>query len=168
VALSYQRLSPDSAADAQAYQSVFEQAPGYFLSVEGRFPAGDAAKLDLLELPPGKSLDDKHSFLIMQATEPVGCMEIVQGYPAPAVAYIGLLLFAEPRQGQGLGREALTFAESLARTWSCSHLRLAVISTNVRAFDFWRREGFEEIERKTNSRFTGEAVVMQRRISSGC
>ena len=159
--LSYQRLSPESAPDILACQTVLEQAPDYYLTIQGKLPDPDAARRDLLEIPPGKSLRDKHSFLIFNPLKPAGVMDIVQGYPSGEIAFIGLLLFTEGNQSKGYGREALNFAKSLARSWNCSHIHISVISTNIRAQSFWQREGFGEIGRKQNHRFLGESVIME-------
>ena len=165
MALSYQRLSPHNESDVRSYQAVLEQAPGYYLTVEGQLPESDAARKDLNLLPEGKSLEDKHSVLIQYRAETVGCMDIVRGYPSATTAFIGLLLFTESHQGRGLGAGVLEYVRSLALSWGCTHLRIAVISTNVRAFGFWRREGFIEIKRGKNNRFTGESVVMEAALS---
>ena len=93
-------------------------------------------------------------------------MDLVRGYPTETTAYIGLLLFSESHQGRGLGAQVLAYVRSLAQSWGCRHLRIAVISTNVRAFGFWQREGFEEIEKAKNSRFIGESVVMEAALPS--
>ncbi|MGJ8670323.1 MAG: GNAT family N-acetyltransferase [Oceanococcus sp.] len=161
MALSYQRLAPEKESDIRAYQVVLEQAPNYYLTVEGHLPESDTAKKDLLLLPEGKGIEDKYSFLILDRAEAVGCMDILRGYPFETTAYIGLLLLAESHQGRGLGAQTLAYVRSLVQSWGCTHLRIAVISTNVRAFGFWQREGFGEIERGSNSRFIGESVVME-------
>ncbi len=166
MALSYQRLTPENKAHVRAYQDVLEQAPGYYLAVEGRLPASDAAEEDLNLFPKGKTLEDKFSYLILDQSEGVGCLDVVRGYPLETTAFIGLLLFSEPKQGCGLGANALAYVRSLALSWGCEYLRIAVISTNIRAFKFWQREGFVEVERKKNARFLGESVVMEATLSA--
>jgi GNAT superfamily N-acetyltransferase len=159
--LTYQRLSPTSQTDIDTMQSVLGQAPSYYLTVEGQSPGYDTARKELLELPHGKTLADKHSFLIVRGVEAVGVIDLIVNYPSEQVAFLGLFLFAELDQGRGYGAEALGFVKALVSDWECSRLRIAVITTNERALEFWQREGFSEIERKPNSRFTdkGDASI---------
>ena len=52
----------------------------------------------------------------------------------------------------------------MARKWGYRVAQLGVISTNPRAQAFWQREGFDEIRRTVNPRFSGDVIVMQRTI----
>jgi hypothetical protein len=52
----------------------------------------------------------------------------------------------------------------MAHEWGYRSLQLAAISTNPGGLAFWRREGFEDIRRTTNQRFTGDVIVMERTI----
>ena len=137
------------ATDREPLQNLHWSAPGYSLIVHGH-------------LPPGKSMDDKFVLGIFLDGRLVGCAEVLRGYPEPEVAYIGLLLFAEAHQGQGLGRKALGEVFDLAAGWGCGKVQLAVIASNRRAHAFWSREGFTELRRKQVPKVTGEAIVMQR------
>jgi len=84
---------------------------------------------------------------------------MVRGYPETAIVFIGLLLFQEGSQGRGLGPQVLRLAEGIGTGWQCRALRLAVIDTNPRALDFWKREGFIELVRKPAMDFAGQAIV---------
>ncbi|AJC23040.2 GNAT family N-acetyltransferase [Pandoraea pulmonicola] len=153
------RRQPD---DVQRLQSVLEGAPGYSLIVEGKPPAPNAA-VDVLDaLPPGKDATDKFVYEVACDAQAIGCLEMVRHYPETGVAFIGLLLFREIYQGRGFGPQAVRFAEAVASHWQCHVLRLAVLDTNPRAFDFWKREGFVELLRKPAMGFAGRAIVMER------
>jgi GNAT superfamily N-acetyltransferase len=91
-------------------------------------------------------------------------MDLIRGYPEPHIAFLGLLLFSETHQGQGLGKLALTHIANLSRSWGCTALRLSVIDKNLQALAFWQREGFIEMYRKPTTQFTGDAIVMQRSL----
>lgn len=152
-------LGTDS--DAEILFALFERAPGYSLLVEGKLPTLDDAKDELLALPPGKQFQDKCYGGYWKDGVLIGCMDLVRGYPEPDIAYLGLLLFADTHQGQGYGILALSHIRNLARSWSCTKLRLAVIDKNVRGLRFWHREGFVELYRKATTEFTGDAIVLQ-------
>nr|WP_257722048.1 GNAT family N-acetyltransferase [Janthinobacterium sp. B9-8] len=74
---------------------------------------------------------------------------------------MGLLLFAEPFQGQGYGRAAMQQLRKLALTWHCPRIRISVIANNTAALAFWQRENFVELHRKPAEGFTAGAIVMK-------
>jgi GNAT superfamily N-acetyltransferase len=162
--LTERQLGATNIEHVQDMQSVFEASPSYFLAVEGKPAAYDAAEKMFLDLPPGKAQADKIVLGYYRATNPVGCAEIVRGYPEPRIALIGLLLFAESSQGRFHGPWALKRIEMLARTWCCSVLRIGVIADNTRALAFWSREGFVECSRKHLPQFTSIAIAMERAL----
>jgi GNAT superfamily N-acetyltransferase len=162
--LDYRPLEADKCEDISAVFTLFEQASGYSLLVEGHLPTLEDAREALGETPPGKELKDKFFGGYWKDGVLVGCMDLVRGYPDPEVAYLGLLLFSETHQGLGLGVQALEHIANLSRSWGCAMLRLAVIDKNLRAHAFWQREGFSELYRKPTSKYTGDAIVMQKAI----
>lgn len=151
-----------SSNDIERLQAVLEAAPGYSLTVEGKLPAPGAAIEVLDALPPGKTHADKFVYEITLDADAIGCIELVRGYPEADIAFIGLLLFRENSQGRGFGPQALRLAEAIGIGWQCRALQIAVIDTNPRAFDFWKREGFIELFRKPAMDFVGQAIVMER------
>jgi GNAT superfamily N-acetyltransferase len=162
--LDYRHLTADKAEDVAALFALFEQASKYQILVEGRPATLQDAKEALRETPPGKDLKDKFFGGYWNGRTLVGCMDLTRGYPEPEIAYLGLLLFSESHQGNGLGRLALAHITRMSSSWGCTALRLSVIDTNVRAYAFWQREGFRELHRRPTSKYTGDAVVMQRAI----
>ncbi|OLL27228.1 GNAT family N-acetyltransferase [Burkholderia sp. SRS-W-2-2016] len=150
--------------DIDRLQAVLEGAPGYSLAVEGKLPTSDAAIEVLDALPPGKGYSDKFVYEVVLDAEAVGCMEMVRGYPETDIAFIGLLLFRERFQGRGLGPQVLLLAEAIGTGWQCRALRIAVIDTNPRAFNFWKREGFIELLRRPAINFASHAIVMERAL----
>jgi GNAT superfamily N-acetyltransferase len=163
---SIRKLDGGRAADVADLQNILCGAPGYALLVEGRPPPVDAATELIQELPAGKGAKDKFVFAFDCNGEPIGCVDLVRGYPGPEIAYLGLLLFIESAQGCGFGPWALCFVEETITSWGCTKLRLAVIETNRRALAFWAREGFIEIHRRVLPGYTGKAIVMERAARS--
>jgi RimJ/RimL family protein N-acetyltransferase len=121
-------LSPVTAGHVAEAQALVDAAPTFLMNVEGvpSFP-GYAAR-DFEALPPGCTREHKHFFIIRDAANGagVGLLDLVRDYPAPGTTFLGLLLLAEQRQRQGLGREAYRLAEALA-VWALAarKLRLA-------------------------------------------
>ena len=163
--LTYRLMQRTSESDLGALQQVLLATPAYSLLIEGKLPSPDAALNLVSELPPGKTLEDKFVLGFFMGTELAGCADVIRGYPTSDVAFLGLLLFAEPFQGKRLGAAALVHVESFSRTLECEVLRIAVIAHNKRARKFWEREGFVELYRKPSSQYAGEAIVMQRALA---
>jgi GNAT superfamily N-acetyltransferase len=162
--LTFHPLSATSEADVAALYQLLQQAPGYALTVEGRLPTLADARESLQATPPGKGLADKLFGGYELQGQLVGCADLIRGHPAPHIAFLGLLLFAESHQRQGLGLQALAHLQGVARGWGCTQLRLAVIDQNSGALRFWQCEGFAELYRKPTTGFTGDAIVMQRAL----
>ena len=163
--LSCRPLSASHPADVASLQALLESAPGYYLVTQDRLPPPTAATDLFSAAPHGKSQADACVIGFFLAGDLVGCAGLVRGYPTREAAFLGLLLFAESHQGQGYGVAALAQIDAVARSWSCEKLRLAVIETNFRAQSFWRREGFVELAREPVAGFSGNAVVMERRLA---
>jgi diamine N-acetyltransferase len=149
-------------SDIDRLQAVLEGAPGYSLAVEGKLPTLNAAIEVLDALPPDKGHSDKFVYEISHDAEAVGRLDMVRGYPETDIAFIGLLLLREGSQGRGFGPQVLRLAEAIGMGWQCRALRIAVIDSNPRAFNFWKSEGFIELLRKPAMDFAGQAIVMER------
>jgi len=162
--LDYRPMIASSGADAAALFSLLQQALGFSLVVHGRLPNLEDATEAISEVPPGKDMKDKFFGGYWQNGVLVGCMDLIRGYPEPDIAYLGLLVFSEARQGQGLGVLALAHIANLSRSWGCTALRLAVVDRNARALAFWQREGFRELYRKPGTQYAGHAIVMERAL----
>jgi GNAT superfamily N-acetyltransferase len=98
----------------------------------------------------------------------VGVIDAFRDHPAPGDWWLGLLLLEPRERGQGLGRsvyhqfEAWAAAQGAITTW------LSVVEQNQRAYDFWGRLGFEEVERRPPAASAGNpgtVIVMKRRVA---
>ncbi len=148
----------------RALQAVHDAAPAYSQVVFGRLPDGTEAGETFTSTPPGFPLEQKFVLGIYLEDELMGVAELLKGYPEGDIAYIGLLLFKESHQKQGLGSLALNHITELACQWGCTAIRIAVIASNGEALGFWLRHGFSELFRKNIPGVTAEAIVMQRPI----
>ncbi|AXI02778.1 GNAT family N-acetyltransferase [Aquirhabdus parva] len=162
--LSLRQLSASNPQDIDALLLLFEQASDYFHIIEDRPPEYNDAYLTLTELPLLKGIEDKRCMGFYLDHLLVGCIDMIRGYPETHIAYLGLILFSENYQRQGLGKKGVEYATQMSKSWGCTMLRLAVIETNQLAFSFWQRQGFKEIYRKSLLQYTGQAIVMERHI----
>jgi GNAT superfamily N-acetyltransferase len=90
---------------------------------------------------------------------------MLNGFPDPEIAYLGLLLLSESFQGRGWGAEALRFAEQAARDWGCTKIRIAVIATNRSGLGFWKHCGFTELERRVSPRYSSPLVILEKPVT---
>ncbi|MBZ5789695.1 GNAT family N-acetyltransferase [Burkholderia contaminans] len=162
--LTIQRLSGESAGDRADVWRVFTEAPSYTQRVEGRLPTGEDVDDFFVGKPANKDAADKSVFGVFVDQQMIGCADVIRAYPNDDCIWIGLLLLSEAHQRRGYGKAALGLLLDMAREWGFRTVQLAVISTNPSAQAFWQREGFVEIRRTVNPRFTGDVIVMQRPI----
>jgi ribosomal protein S18 acetylase RimI-like enzyme len=74
----------------------------------------------------------------------VGLADLIDGYPAKGIVFVGLLAIVESRQHQGIGRTAARLIEDFARRLGATRLRLAVVEGNAIGQAFWQKVGFHE------------------------
>lgn len=159
--LTVRPLSSESASDCANVLRVFIEAASYTERVEGRPPSTEDVDDFFFGKPASKDAADKSVFGFFVGTDMIGCADVIHAYPADDCIWIGLILLSEAHQGRGHGKAALGMLVEMARERGYRTAQLAVVSTNPRAYEFWRREGFEEIRRTSSPRFTGELIVMQ-------
>ncbi|WP_177232285.1 GNAT family N-acetyltransferase [Methylobacterium gossipiicola] len=160
------RVTENSFADVE---SIFDDLRAYSRCVDGVDRRDGAATEFVTALPPGSHVRNKHSFVMYRHGSPVGLLDIIAHYPAPNVAFIGLLAVRESLHGIGLGRALYDRAEHLIRTdLRATTVRIAVIETNP-ACGFWRRMGFRttgEVKRYEGRAVTSHAILMEKPLAS--
>jgi RimJ/RimL family protein N-acetyltransferase len=127
-------------------QGCLEAAPGYFLLTEGT-PAAPGAAAHLLD---EAEADPTRRILLLTSRRggrPLGVLDLWLDQPEPGTAHVGLLLLAEPHQGQGLGAEAAAALERSLAAAGYAALRLSVGDENPGAHAFWARVGYAPIGR---------------------
>lgn len=128
-----------------AVQAVLEAAPGYYRRVGGTSVPANAAEREMTDMPPPEKCSpttEKFFCLLREDAQPVGVVDMLKDYPEAGIAYIGLFLLAETRQGQGVGRAAYARAEDfIASRLKASRIRLGVAETND-VEGFWSKMGY--------------------------
>jgi GNAT superfamily N-acetyltransferase len=164
---SVRRLQPE---DTQVLQKLFEKCSDYMMIVEGEGVSPTAAEEIFVSAPPGRSLEDKFLFGLVDPTgELVGVLEGFRHYPQAAIWWIGLLLLAPEVRGRGVGGEVLRAFAEWVRSQGGSAIMLGVVEDNQRAYRFWQQAGFELV-RKTEPRPFGkktQVVLVMRRTLPG-
>lgn len=135
------RTSADQAAALKIYQST----PDYFKLTHQPAPSMQMIREDADAHPADASEVQKHYGLLLVNGEPVGVLDRLNGYPAPDIVYVGLLLIRADRQRQGLGRRTINGLAKQFRREGYKRLRVAVVADNTAALLFWQQVGFKPV-----------------------
>jgi ribosomal protein S18 acetylase RimI-like enzyme len=118
-------------------------------AVEAVVNAAYAIYIDRIGKPPGPMLDD-YGALIEAGTvsviddSPGGIAALIVLLPKPDHLLLDNIAARPDRQGQGLGRRLVAFAEGEARRLGYAELRLYTHATMTENIALYRRLGFEE------------------------
>lgn len=102
---------------------------------------------DMAELPPACTADAKAVLGFFESGALRAVLDVVMGYPAPSMAFIGLFMVDAAVQGRGLGRKLITCVLNALAANGAETARLAIQAGNAQSRAFWLRCGFA---------FTGE------------
>ena len=114
--------------------------------------AAYAKHLDRMEKPPAPMLADYTALIAHREVYVVAAGAEIAGLlvmePQDQALFIENLAIDPAFQGQGLGRWLMTFAEQQARQRGMREVRLYTNEVMVENLAFYRRLGFEEVERR--------------------
>lgn len=139
----------DAALHTAALQAVYAAAPGYWQLYHLPGPPADHAEreLSVAQATPGRSL-----LAIVRpleranpaaGAEMIGVLDFRLHWPGVGVAYLAMLMVAEPLQRQGIGAQAWSLLKPwLANAASIHTVRVGVEQFNVVALKFWEAQGF--------------------------
>ena len=134
---------------AIALQEIYAKTPGYWqLYNLPTVPEGQADK-DIIEAEktPGRTtmgivrrIDRMNP---KAGAELIGLVDFRMDWPTPGVAYLGMIMVAEPYQQQGIGRKAWRLLMQWLRKNKIQKVRLGVEQFNPGALQFFQKLGFE-------------------------
>ena len=139
----------------------------YSMVISGSPPSAEDAAAVFSSCPPTVSRRDKHVYAISTGEEIIGIADVLNGYPSPGVAFIGLLLISGSFQRRGFGRSSLERIIELAIAWGCTRLRLAVVEANGHAAGFWLRSGFTDTGTRVpyeNGSVSSQSMIFEREL----
>lgn len=163
------KVRPLQPGDEGLVQALLEDCADYFELVTGLPPGPSAGASLLAERPEGRGPEDKFVFGVF--AEPaglIGALDVIRDHPHPRDWFIGLMLLSPPHRGQGLGRRLYLALETWAAGQGAQSILLGVVQQNERACRFWKRLGFEPIEKRPPARHGNResaVIVMKRRLS---
>jgi GNAT superfamily N-acetyltransferase len=142
----------------EAVQTLCETCADFFWLAEGRAAPPDAGLDILIDLPPGRSIEDKFVYGLFDPQGLLlGVLEGLRHYPDAETWWIGLLLLAPAARQHGLGRKIIEGFFEVVRQAGGNAVQLGVVEENRSGYQFWRRMGFEPL-RVTEPRSFGEKL----------
>lgn len=102
----------------------------------------DSLRGELTVLPKGKALCDKYFFGLYGDGKLVAAIDLIDGYPEANVAYLGWLILAAERQGNGEGTAIVHELLGFLRAQGFRAVRLARVVGNPQSARFWEKNGF--------------------------
>lgn len=131
--------------DADAILSLSRTNPLFF-----EYNAGPVTRESVLEdlriLPPGKTALEKHYLGFFLKSSLVAVLDLIEDYPTPGCAYVGLFMVDAAFQGRGIGSGIVSeLAQNLPR-FGFSEAQLAINKGNAQAEHFWSKNGFAVFE----------------------
>jgi len=139
----------DATLHTAALQAVYAAAPGYWRLYHLPSPPADHAEREVAaaQATPGRTL-----LAIVRpvartnpaaGAEMIGVLDFRLHWPEPGVAYIAMLMVAEPLHRQGVGTQAW----SLLKPWLASAAGIHTARVGVEQFNgvvlkFWQAQGF--------------------------
>jgi GNAT superfamily N-acetyltransferase len=159
-------LTPDDGPEVQA---LLERSADYSELVMGLPPGPAEAQSLYIDLPEGTGYEDKLLLGVFTGEHRlVGALDAVRDHPERGEWWIGLLLLEPEQRSHGLGERIYHVFERWAGARGAQGIRLAVLEQNVKAERFWRRLGFDELERKPPHRLgalMSVPIVMRRELA---
>ena len=105
---------------------------------------------DLHITPPGVDIADKYYVGFFNGEEMVAVLDLIDGYPEPAIGYIGFFMMNAALQGKQIGSAIIQDVCSYLKQIGKTAIRLGIAKDNPQANHFWKKNGFtviKEVER---------------------
>ncbi|MBQ8110544.1 MAG: GNAT family N-acetyltransferase [Clostridia bacterium] len=117
---------------------------------------------DMRVAPPGVAPQDKYYVGFFRDGSLEAVMDLIDGYPTPDIAYIGFFMVDAAREGRGIGSAIIRDVCAYLRAVGKTAVRLAIAEDNPQANHFWRKNGFDVIDRAPMDGWT--ALVAERAL----
>ncbi len=132
-----------------ALQEIYRRTPSYWRMYSlSDSPAGQAER----DFAEANAIDGRHMLGIAHridrldpqaGAELIGIIDFRLGWPDANIAYLGMIMVAEPYQQQGIGRRAWRMLlQWLRKNTDATTVRLGVEQFNPGALQFFQKQGF--------------------------
>lgn len=97
---------------------------------------------DMLLTPPGMNRSSKYYVGFYSDNELIAIMDLIDGYPKPEIAYIGLFMINMAFQGKQIGSAIIHETEEYLNSIGIKKIRLAINNGNPQSSHFWKKNGY--------------------------
>lgn len=97
---------------------------------------------DLHITPPGVAPADKYYLGFRRGSELMAVLDLIDGYPEPACAFIGFFMMNKAYQGRSLGSALIRELEQYLKAYGKTRVRLGIDKGNPQSAHFWRKNGY--------------------------
>ena len=138
-------IRPMEATDAEEILALCRENTLYYQYC-GMEPTLEQVLSDLRVAPPGIGPEDKHYVGFYEGGSLAAVMDLIDGYPAPEVAFIGFFMVRADLQGRGVGTGIVGDVCAYLRQAGKNAVRLAIAEDNPQANHFWKKNGFRVVK----------------------
>lgn len=128
-------------ADADSVLRLCEGNPLFYRYCEAE-PTREQVLRDLHVTPPGIEAADKYYIGFYQGEELVAVMDLIDGYPAPDMAFIGFFMMNGACQGRGIGSAIIRETAAYLKATGKTAIQLGIDKENPQSVHFWKKNGF--------------------------
>jgi GNAT superfamily N-acetyltransferase len=157
------------AKDQGKLQILLERCADYSLLVDGFPPRPSEASTLVVDCPEGKTLTDKFMFgFSKEKQDLLGVLDAIRDYPTQGDWWLGLLLLDPEQRNKGLGSQIYQAFEDWVSQQGARRIFMGVVEENQKAYQFWQKLGFEDIERHPGRQFgnlTHVVIILVRNLS---
>ena len=130
------------------YDLLIENQP-YFLCC-GSQPTKELVRSDITVGPPGIPAAQKFYLGFYKEDTLLAVMDLIDGYPEEAFAFIGFFMLRLSLQGKGEGSRLICEILTYLRQLGFAAVRLGIAQENDSGIRFWAKNGFEILKEIKN------------------
>jgi hypothetical protein len=127
--------------DLEAVQTLFENCEDYFVLTTGGSVTSASAHSLYIQIPEGKSYDDKHILGVYEDSKLIGVIDAILDYPEKDIVTLGLFLIDLRHQIVGM-ENAYKLLERWCIDQKASKIRISVYEILEGEIKFWQEMGF--------------------------
>ena len=128
-------------SDADAILALCEGNTLFYRYCEAE-PTREQVLKDLHITPPGVDLSEKYYIGFFQQGVLIAVMDLIDGYPAPDMAFIGFFMMKADRQGKQIGSAIIGETSAFLKAAGKTAIQLGIDKDNPQSTHFWKKNGF--------------------------
>ena len=158
---SHYQVRVITASDVDDVLNLYRLNPQFYQYSEAE-PTREQVLHDMTITPPGIEVKNKYFFGYFENRTLVAVMDLIDGYPKPEIAFIGLFMLNPDYQGRQIGTSIIEETADFFRTIGKTTIRLAIDKGNPQSTHFWKKNGFEVVSETVVNGWT--KLVAERRL----